>query len=886
MRHHIPFVSLTISLILMTAAAGVFALEPPTAEQLERYRSDGTLAARVGAAQAFGNHRMAPQLAARAIPGAALKALPDGPKVLPSNGAPAVLTLLIAFDDMLGYTDSAVVEDRVFGDGDELAFPYESLTEFYRRSSYDQLEITGSVLGWYTTPYPRADVVETYVGRQTLIKEVINHFDDEGHDFSQYDNDGDGFMDYVAIIWTGAHGEWAEFWWGYQTSFWNDDFTVDGVQIGTYSWQWENYNWPGEFTPEVLIHETGHALGLPDYYDYDDTIGPRGGCGGLDQMDSNWGDHNAYSKWVLGWLQPEIYNQDLHSIVLATTDQLPDAAVLMHGDPVTDPYGEYFIIQNRRSEGNDLELPNSGVLVWHVDARVDDNGYFLYDNSYTEHKLLRLMEADGLEEIERGGRADAGDFYGVGDTFGTDTVPNSRRYDGVSTNLFIESISNSWAGFDKMVVADLGSGCALWCDSSVSPNAWPGVPVGFNGSLDTANCEGAPSYGWIFGDGASSSDTSASHAYVSTGTWNWSVDAALEDAVCAHNGTVNVCTDFSCWQWYPVHSMNSERAQHATVVLEDGRILVVGGANGTPEVFDPRTETWAIVEPTNSVHESGEAVRLDDGRVLMVGVTLDPLASCEIFDPADDSWTVTTPPNHPRAGHSALKLADGRVLIVGGVIGGLHFGTPVEEVEVFDPASETWTVTGSLAGIRIFPGLVNLHDGRALIVGGRQATIFDPVGDTLTRATPLPDDWWFSPVAVTLEDGRVLMSGVVNGGMTLLWDPANGRLSIGGAHATYRQGATATRLSNDFVLVTGGLDTSGRALDSTEFFDPTTLKWSTGSSLVTARGVHTASLTNSGRLILIGGATASEPWGDSLSDVEVFVQPTTPPRNIGGRSSP
>ena len=291
---------------LILASTAVVAMEPPTAEQLERYRRDGSLAARAEAARSYGNHRMAPALAARLGSQAAIKALPDAPTVLPSDGSPRVLTLLIAFSDMLGVTDPVVVDERLYGDGEADAFPYESMTNFYRRASYGQLEITGSTLGWYTTPYPRSEVVESYIGRQTLIKEVFTHYDTEGHDFSQYDNDGDGVIDYLVIVWTGAHGEWAEFWWGYQTRFWNDDFEVDGVRIGTYSWQWENYSWPGEFSPEVVIHETGHALGLPDYYDYDDAIGPKGGCGGLDQMDSNWGDHNAFSKWVLGWLTPEI----------------------------------------------------------------------------------------------------------------------------------------------------------------------------------------------------------------------------------------------------------------------------------------------------------------------------------------------------------------------------------------------------------------------------------------------------------------------------------------------------------------------------------------------------------------------------------------------------
>ena len=876
---------LTTTTVLFLAATTVLALEPPTAEQIENYRQDGTLAARADAARSFGNHRVAPQLAARfGAQATVLKALPDAPSVLPSDGSPRVLTLLIAFEDMPGFTDPAIVHDRIYGDGEAEAFPYESMTNFYRRSSYGQLEIAGSTLGWYTTPYQRSEVVESYIGRQALIKEVITHHDTEGHDFSQYDNDGDGVIDYLVIIWTGAHGEWAEFWWGYKTSFFNDNFTVDGVKVGTYSWQWENYDWPGEFTPEVLIHETGHALGLPDFYDYDDAIGPRGGVGGMDQMDGNWGDHNAFSKWVLGWLEPEIYNQDLHSIVFSPSDAFPDAAVLMHGDPVADPFAEYYLVQARQPEGNDAELPTRGVLIWHIDARTDADGHFLYDNSYTEHKLLRLMEADGLEEIEQGRRADADDFYSVGDVFDSDSFPSSHRYDGVPTNLSINSISHSWAGPDMQIGADLGSGCALWCDSSVTPNAWPGVPISFNGSLDTANCDGTASFGWLFGDGAESGDTSASHAYVSTGTYDWSVNAELEDATCAHNGSVLVCTDFPCWQWSPSTPMIEARAQHATVELEDGRILVVGGGLSVPEIYDPETGVWSPAAATVYPHLFTLAVLLHDGRVLVVGDDADGEPGTEIYDPATDAWATTGQLNHNRTSHSAITLSDGRVLVAGGIFGGFPHYDEVESVEVFDPMSESWSVIGALNGERFYPGLANLHDGRTVIAGARELSLFDPASDALTRAAPLPAEWQ-APIAITLDDGRVLLTGIANAPMTLLWNPVDGRWTIAGPTNTLRQLPTANKLANGLVLVTGGIDMSGIPIASTEFFDPATKKWSSGSSLTMERGAHTATLTAAGNLFIAGGFTDSGPT-PITNGTEIFVQPTTPPREIGGRVSP
>ncbi len=882
------YARLSATLVLTTGLvvfgpSPVSALEPPTPEQLARYRSDGTLPDRVAAARGFGNHRMAPQLAARLRAGAAsAKALPDAPGVLPASGAPEVLTLLVAFADMPGVTDPAVVEDRIFGDGEPTGFPYESLTEFYRRSSYGQLEISGSVLGWYTTPYPRESVNESYIGRQSLIKEVIAHFDGEGHDFARYDNDGDGVIDYLAVVWTGPHGEWAEFWWGYQTSFWNDDFTVDGVRIGTYSWQWENYDWPGEFSPEVLIHETGHALGLPDYYDYDDGIGPRGGLGGLDQMDGNWGDHNCFSKWVLGWIEPEVYNQDSHEIALLPSAEAGEAVVLMHGDPMTDPAGEYFMAQVRNRAGNDLELPRHGVLIWHVDARVDDNGEPLYDNSYTEHKLLRLMEADGLEEIEQGGQADAGDFYYLGDFFDDGTAPDSKRYDGVPTNLAIHDLATGWASEMMVFTADLGSGCALWCDASVSATGWPGQPVAFSGSLETANCEGEASYGWVFGDGASSFDTTASHAYVSTGSFDWSVTAELEDATCSHDGALLICTDFRCWQWVAAAPLAAARAQHAAVALADGRILVVGGGSQTAELWDPSTGAWTPAAAPSGAAGMVQAALLADGRVLVVGSTPGQEVDSEIYDPAIDAWTVTGQLSHDRTGHSLLALDDGRVLVAGGVWSASPHDGEVREVEVFDPASETWTVAGSLAGRRLYPGMASLADGRAVIAGARELTLFDPATDTLRRAAPLPADWQM-PVTVALDDGRVLLAGIANAPMTLLWNPANGRWTIAGPTGTIRQGATATKLANGLVLVTGGLDYSGAPIAGTETFDPAAMAWSVGSSLGAARGFHTATIAADGRLLVVGGAVSQST---AIAEAETLVRPTTPPRSPGRRLSP
>ncbi|HYA48903.1 MAG TPA: hypothetical protein VEG35_04305, partial [Burkholderiales bacterium] len=235
------------SLLLTLSLA--FALEPPTKEQVERYKRDGTFAARVTQAKSYGNHKIAPRLASRlrerlrlAPSGAGpirgtksasavrVMAPPPAWAGLPTTGTVKILALLIAFSDYPPTTPAATFASRLFGDGTGAA-PFDSLRNFYRRSSYDQLEIQGNVLGWYTTGYARSAVVETDAGRQALIEEALTYYDQQGHDFSQYDNDGDGAIDYFCVFWTGPHGEWASFWWGYDTGFYDSSFRLDGKRL-------------------------------------------------------------------------------------------------------------------------------------------------------------------------------------------------------------------------------------------------------------------------------------------------------------------------------------------------------------------------------------------------------------------------------------------------------------------------------------------------------------------------------------------------------------------------------------------------------------------------------------------------------------------------------
>ena len=456
---------LCIGLLLLTLGpASAPALERPSPGELQRYLLDGSYSWRMRNALSFGNHLIAPELARNfrerlvrarladpgpitpkafgvAGPGGIL-GLPSGTKnTLPSKGAVKVFALLISFPDYPAVNTVPTIASKLFGEGDN-GWPYESLRNYYRRASYGMLDIGGSVLGWYTPSYTRASMPQTTAARESLIKEALTYFHDRGHNFAAYDNDNNSAIDYFVVVWTGPNNGWSNFWWGYQTGFSDANFTLDGKTFRStrYSWQWEARNWPGAYDQVVVMHETGHALGLPDYYDYDDTVGPRGGLGSLDMMDANRGDHNCFSKMLLDWIAPQAFVYGTRSFALGASGNTRDALIVMPEYSAAQPFDEFFIVQNRYRVENDSALPGDGLLVWHVDARLTTSGGFLYNNSYTDHKLLRLMEADGLEHIEKKYAATAADYYIAGRTFGPRTVPDSRRYDGTDSGGTILSI--------------------------------------------------------------------------------------------------------------------------------------------------------------------------------------------------------------------------------------------------------------------------------------------------------------------------------------------------------------------------------------------------------------------------------------------------------------
>ena len=469
-----------------------YALDPPTKQQINSYKKDGTYSARLANATHLGNNQFDSVLIEKFNKKHGIKTSSSQSKSisvgssssisstsnsnyvptnwkggLPSTGNVKVPVILIDFPDYPhNVTDTVTKADsKFFGNGNPDNYPYESLKNYYLRSSYGKLNITGTIYGWYTAAHIRSyysnlsSSGDCSYGNEALIMEAVNYFHNKGVNFSQYDNDNNGYIDGLYIKWTGPDNGWANFWWAYQSNWQaNPSFTVDGKKFNKFVWSWYSNSAQGSPSDSIRtdIHETGHLLGLPDYYDYKAGTGPDGGVGGLDMMDSNWGDHNCFSKYILGWINPQVVNSGTQKIVLNPSETTTDSLIIMPGTLI-NPYQEYFMVQFRkRGTGNDplnyhgtdsgvgwpRDYPNDGILIWHIDATLNSSGTdYLYDNSYTSHKLLSLMEADGLSEIESGGYADAGDYYVPGSVFNPYSNPNSYNYSSNDTGVVVDNIA-------------------------------------------------------------------------------------------------------------------------------------------------------------------------------------------------------------------------------------------------------------------------------------------------------------------------------------------------------------------------------------------------------------------------------------------------------------
>ena len=327
------------------------------------------------------------------------------------------------------------------------------------------------------------------------------------------------------------------------------------------------------------------------------------------------------------------------------------------------------------------------------------------------------------------------------------------------------------------------------------------------------------------------------------------------------------------FQWALTGSLNTGRHHHTATLLSNGQVLVVGGfvesgATASAELYDPALGTWSPTGDLKTSRSWQTATLLRNGMVLVAGGSHDSnaTASAELYDPTSGTWSVTGSLNTARLIHTAILLPDGKVLIVGGLDRNVR---GLQSAEIYDPASGTWTNTGSLVH-KHDPGeglplpLTLLPDGNVLLEGGLgehsessvDAELYDPASGTwrLTGSLVTARE---AHSASLLLSGKVLVAAGLNrdlGDLTSaeLYDPATETWSVTGSLLQKRERHTATLLSNGMVLVAGG-STSTAFTTEAELYDPGSATWSVTGSLNAERADYTATLLPNGMVLAAAG---------------------------------
>jgi hypothetical protein len=193
--------------------------------------------------------------------------------------------------------------------------------------------------------------------------------------------------------------------------------------------------------------------------------------------------------------------------------------------------------------------------------------------------------------------------------------------------------------------------------------------------------------------------------------------------------------------------LDSDPSDATATLLQDGRVLIAGGATTVFHVYDPRTGEFTAVTGAKSMRRAAHAATLlADGRVLLVGGPgTGPYyrAFAEIYDPTTGTVRPTGSMITPRATPVATLLADGRVLVTGGGTGWWgQGGEALASAELYDPATGTFSPTGSMGVARTGHTATLLRDGTVLIAGGRTPDL----GRTATAELYDPATGTFSPV--------------------------------------------------------------------------------------------------------------------------------------------
>ena len=316
----------------------------------------------------------------------------------------------------------------------------------------------------------------------------------------------------------------------------------------------------------------------------------------------------------------------------------------------------------------------------------------------------------------------------------------------------------------------------------------------------------------------------------------------LTDTAKAVSPTAAATATSASGVWIRRADMPTGRWELSTCVV-DGKIYAIGGAGpvyqalGTVEVYDPTTDTWTTKSEMPTARQ-GLSTSVVNGKIYAIGggaatsvsyESVNVFSTVEEYDPSTDTWTTKSEMPTARVCHHA-SVVDGRIY----VIGGSDASTPddrshVRTVEVYDPATDTWTQEGEMQGSRA-AGFSNVVDGKIYVIGGyggaQKVDEYDPATDTWTEKSVMPSAR--RSLSTSAVDGQIHAFGGYAPGVSghpgvtnvEVYDPATDTWTKAPDMPTGRFGLR-TSVVDGKIYVIGGMDKWVGSADRTVLeYDP------------------------------------------------------------------
>ncbi len=353
-------------------------------------------------------------------------------------------------------------------------------------------------------------------------------------------------------------------------------------------------------------------------------------------------------------------------------------------------------------------------------------------------------------------------------------------------------------------------------------------------------------------------------------------------------------------QWAIIGSTAPEflDASDIGILLPDGQIFYCHDTTD-PILFDPATGNRSFPSGSPSHQGCQNASLTSDGQIIMMGgqspanpgAFTNAVPWTKKWNPTSETWQLLADLQHNvgRWYPGLARLADGSFLVMGG--GQCCDASRTDTCERFDPATETWSYTGSMLNPSEFTPVAMLYTGEVLATWS-PPQLYNPISEQWRLTGDFNQPNRFYPghsdhSLIVLADGRALAIGVVSGPdnntmMGEVYDPATESWSFTSNPGLVRYQTEVVQLPDGRIFVGGGQTEVnpppvGNVLGVVrwcDLYDPGLDTWRRVADMTWNREYHGVTLlVPDGRVVTTGGTVIQFQTGPTSADIEAYSPP-------------